>query len=60
MPLSRDEISDFHLRDEARLVGGLIERADEAMYEEKRSRRRLRKLTVVPAYEPETAGPQAA
>src|SRR5688572_28088773 len=27
MPIPRDEISDFHLRDEARLVGGLIERA---------------------------------
>ena len=26
-PLPRDEISEFHLRDEARLVGGLIERA---------------------------------
>ena len=26
-PIPRDEISDFHLRDEARLVGGLIERA---------------------------------
>jgi RHH-type proline utilization regulon transcriptional repressor/proline dehydrogenase/delta 1-pyrroline-5-carboxylate dehydrogenase len=26
-PLSRDEISEFYLRDESRLVGGLIERA---------------------------------
>ena len=41
-------------------LGGLIERADEAMYEEKRSRRRLHKMTVIPAYEPETAGPQVA